>query len=351
MFADNFAYYGLGGAGNTNMLLGLPWLEATAAGPSASNPRPNGTHSYVLSATVGGVPGLRCGFGADWTTFFLARCIRPTGLPSASNVFYIFQPRTSGNVEQCTVTVGATGTVSLRTGGVNGAIIATSAAPVIAAGGFYYCEAKFTIDGAVGTFQLRINETVVLNVSNVNTAGAGGVVAAADAMRILGGEVFTCDVYDWSQRNAGEIGGDPFLGDMQWLTRKGSADTAQTDWVRNTGANDFSAIADAVQDGDTTYLEASTPGDKSDFTHDALPGTVSEVIGVILRPIWKKTLAGTSTARAALLSGVAVANGATKSLGTAYAYDFDSVLVDPATGVAWTPSGYNAAKLRIEKVA
>lgn len=351
MFADNFAYYSTGGAGNANMLLGKPYLECNAAGPTTSNPRPNGTHAYQLTATTGGVPGLRIGFDANWTTIWANFAVRPSASPSGNDVCYVMQLRDGSNNKQMTVCLGSANQLIVRSGSESGTILGSTANAAVPNGQTTHVEVKVVVHGSAGTVEVRVNEVTMLTLTGVNTAAAGGTTAASNAMRILGGEVNNVQIYDYSHRQTGDLVGDPWIGDVQWLLRVMNADTAQTDFVRNTGLADYACINETPQDGDTTYIEATNVGDKSDFTFAALPGTVSEVIAIVVRPIWRKTLSGTSTCRAGVVSSASVSNGATKSPATNYGYEYDTFALDPHTGVAWTPTSLNAAKVRLEKVS
>lgn len=355
MFADAFSIYGTGGVGNSRMLLGPPWLEANASGPSTANPRPHGTHCYLLSATTGGNPGYRCGFDANWTTFKLRNAVRLSALPSGNDKFYIFQPRTAGNAAQCSVLIGASGQIIVTSGGESGTVLGTSDNGVISAGQIHVCEAKFVINGATGSVEVRVDEiTTAINLSNVNTAAGGGTTAASNAARIVGGEVFTCGVYDYSQNEASELPGDPWLGDTQVLLQLPSAATAQNDFSVTGAANAAAATSGNPPAGDAAYIEGSTAGQVTEMQYPDLPANVSLVIATIMRPCWKKPTAGTSTLKVGLHTqngAGGIVAGPTQAMPTDYAYDYAALVLNPDTGVQFTPAEWNASRVRFEKVA
>lgn len=356
LYYDNFSFYGTGTIGKANMLRGFPWLEAISIGPANNNPPPGQSFHYSMTATTGGDPAWRISLMGVKTTFGV--CIRPflSALPDDATQFYLFQVRDSNNVAQCTITLSPTGFVQARRGDSAGTILAESDAPAVSPGNYFHAEAKFKIDDATGAIEVRINEVTVINVSGVDTKATAVAGAESVAGRIFGGQGMGMDFTDLVTWDTTGTENNSFLGDVQALWSNYVSDTAHTDWARNTGTQDYAMLTEAAQDGDTTYLAATTPGNVSEFKIGALPATVSEVIAVMIRPIAKKTLPGTCSMRTRLRGDPGgahdtVANGATVALSTTYTYSWDVYQVDPSTGVRFTPAGALAAQYGFEKVA
>ena len=159
-------------------------------------------------------------------------------------------------------------------------------------------------------------------------------------------EMYIDDIVAWDGNGA--INND-FLGVTSVFTVFPDADTAQSDWVRNTGSNDYEMINDPAPDDDVTYLTAGSAGDRSEFGIADLPAEVGTISGVYIPSRARLDEPGSGEMRVSMLSGVAVADGASKPVSTSYAYSGDVFETDPNTGSAWTRASFNASQLRIEK--
>lgn len=354
-FADGFQIYGTSTTGKTNMLRGNPWAENGSSGPSTLNPHGLQTHSYLITSLTGTTVPMRCLFLTTETVFGMGAFFYLNQLPGAASRFYLFQPRDTANVAQCTLSVSTAGAIELRNGTVTGTVLAQSADGVISAGTYLHVEARFTINDTTGDIEVRVNGVTVLTANGLDTkatanAGCNQVVIG----RVSAPDSAVVDVSDfmwWDTTNTDGAGNNTFLGEVQWIAKLPTADTATTDWVRNTGSNDFDMIKDATPDDDTTYISAANVSDASIFAQADLPGTVSEVIAVLHRTLSRKTDPGISSLKQSAVSGVSVADGATYALSETWTYYTDAFGVDPATGVRWTPSGFNASQKKFTKAA
>lgn len=349
VYADPFSTYGTGATGRANLVLGNPFI-ANDGGPSTTNPRVGGTHAWRFDFQSGASDSVRYIFPATIQQFRLAYALNMDNLPSANNEIILFQPRDSANGIQCTVCLTTTGAVALHNGDEVGTVLGTSAALAIVAGTYQHLECYFDIADA-GHFEARVNGVTVLSLSGVDTkATAIAGASAAELVRSRGVGGYYADFYHTDTTGTNN---NDWLGDIQWVRVDPNLDKAATDWTRNTGATDFSAINQTTPDGDTTYVQATASGQVSQFGCSNLPALTSEVVAVIVKSMVKKVDSGDANYKHGLVSDPAGAPsttyGADRPITTAYTYYNDVFETDPKTGVLWLPAAVNAADLIINR--
>jgi len=347
LWCDGFDHYGTGATGRTNMLAGVWAALSTNLTPSATQAR---TGSNSLSHSGNSSTQARRVFpGATRATVGFGAGIYLSSLPSTSNGVVLAEFRDSGNAAQICVKLSTTGQVVVLRGNVSGAVLGTSD-PVITAQAWHHYEIKALCADSGGAVEVRVNGVTVLDISGVDTRNSATSLIDQVA---FGSEnaiplTYWDDVFAWD--TAGSLVND-FIGPQRVYTRLPDADTAESDWTRNTGSTDFSTIDQAAPDGDTTYIAAATVGDISEFGLTGLPAEVSVVTALYAAPMSRKEDAGAANLRASLVSGASVAAGADRPITEAYTYWDDVFETDPATGAPWTPAAANAALLRLEKTA
>lgn len=352
--ADGLAFYGTGSTSRTNMVLG-PWAQIDSPIQcSTANPRPGaGTHHLRFSGVQADI--VRRALGAHYNTLGMAGAFYFDSLPDHNNTCTLFQLRDGSNASQFTLTCSTTGVIQVRTGDQNGTVVAATTGPALTAGAYSHIEFLADISNS-GAIEIRVNSVTVLDVTGVDLQGTG---ASGAEQFVIGnpentGLNSTMDVADLDWWDTSGAVNNDFLGDVCWAPVVPSADTVVTAWTRNTGATDVSAITETTPDGDTTYIEATASGQVSEFTLPDAPANTSEIIAVVTQPMMRKTDAGTGSVKVSMLSSGSPAaehEGAEIPLTTAYTYYPQVHETDPATGVRWTPSGYNASRIRFERSA
>jgi hypothetical protein len=110
------------------------------------------------------------------------------------------------------------------------------------------------------------------------------------------------------------------------------------------GAN----VDEATPDDDTTYNSASAAAQDS-YLHAAVTLT-GAINGVQVNPSWKKTDAGTCTARTLVRVGSTSYPGATQLPLTTYSVMPEVHEVNPASGLDWIAGTVNAAEFGVERL-
>lgn len=212
---------------------------------------------------------------------------------------------------------------------------------------FYFVELKTTIADAGGTAIVRIN-----GVEDINFTGDTKATANATANQIQFwnqgnvtqnyDDLYVCD-------GTGGAPTDTFLGDVrvQATYPSGNGNSSQLVGQDADSTDNYLNVDETAQDGDTTYVESSTVGNKDTYAFGNLTPTTGTVYGVQVLPFAKKTDAGTrSIVSVARLSGTEV-DSAVKTLTTDYIYLPDIREAKPGGGT-WSITDVNNAEFGIK---
>jgi len=277
-------------------------------------------------------------------TWIVGCAIRVTTLDNAKPVL-VFMNSDAGWY-QCSLYILTTGQLQARRS--NDQVLWTSDA-ALAINTWYYLEAKVYIHDSAGTFEVRLNEQVVIDLSGVDTRSWASS-SGADIVCFFGGgggvihydDIYICDT-------AGTVNND-FLGDCRveclFPTGAGSSD----DFTPSAGDN-YQNVNETTPDGDTTYNESETVGHKDLFAYGNLATTAGTVHGVQTCLWAKKDDAGARSLGARVYSNATEGDGASNSLGTSYAYYFDIFETEPSDSLAWEIADVNAAEFGYEVTA
>lgn len=349
IFMDGFDHYGSSAAGRAAMLDGVyAEVSAGADGPSNVQVR-TGTLSMRIAASssvvrriLGSAKTGKVGQGA---VFF------KESLPTLNARAGLFDWRDNANTLQVSVVVQTTGAIAAYRGRADtGVLLGQSADGVFVASAFQHVEAAVLISDTVGTVEVRINGVTVLSLTGQDTraglAESSQVSIGTGFGSGLGGVLHADDYFCWD--DAGTENND-FLGDRRVRTLFPNGNTASAGWTAVGAASGYLCIDEAAPNDETDYLEATggtTPTSEFDFEDLPAVGAVSAVQTYVRM---RKTNAGTANAQVSLVSGASVDAGTDRAITEVYTYYADVSELDPATGVPWTQSSVNSAKLRIAR--
>jgi len=264
-------------------------------------------------------------------------------LPTNGSFLPGWEFRDSANVAQVSFSIETTGAMSIRRGGVNGTPLATTLVPVVTANAWHRIEMKPTINSVTGAAELRVNRASVLSVSGANTQSSALSSSAQIAYsKSYSGGIGTShkNLAVWD--TTGTRNND-FLGSVQMTDIDTNADTSLT-WVPSTGTVGWS-ILDNNPPVDTTYIGAATPLSNV-FGLGNLPADATSVLGLVLVNRSWKIDGGDGNTQMGIVSGASTGLGTDRPITTAPTYWWDVMEVDPATGIPFTPTGFNAASLK-----
>lgn len=220
LFMDNFEVYGT----PATMLDGM-YAEVVGGA----------TPTFVSSAPFLYLPNsgdaVRYTLPATYTTIFVAARVKMFSLPSAEGQSFVMQLRDGLNNAVICWYIDTTGRIVVKRGNTSGTELARSATPVIQANTLHHVEAKFVINGATGSVEIRVNDNDIpsINVSGVNTAGGAGSVAQIYPSSTTNIDSWMTDFHIWDTTGTRNI---DFLGDVAVSTLWPNVDV-QTGWTPN----------------------------------------------------------------------------------------------------------------------
>ncbi|MDA8232521.1 MAG: hypothetical protein M0006_14390 [Magnetospirillum sp.] len=114
-------------------------------------------------------------------------------------------------------------------------------------------------------------------------------------------------------------------------------------WGNVTGlSSNFSETNEIPPGGDLSYVASSTVGAEDLYGFASLSSTPSNIAGVKVSALLRKTDSGARTVSVQIKSGTTEVSGAAQAPGASYAYFAAYADTDPNTGAAWTASGVNS---------
>ena len=354
LIADGFMHYGSDGATSQENMLDGVFAEVNNCECRTTRPR-TGTHALGRSTSTFTtffrrvLPGPRSVLG--WGgAMYLQR------LPDENNGISIVEWRNGANQSMCKVHIQSTGDIALVDS--TNSLLGQTSSPAIVAEAYQHIEVKCTFAGAAGACEVRVNGVTVLDLTNVNIGGAATAAqyrwGVANSQSPEVGELWLDDHYIWDDQ--GSFNTD-FVGDIKLFRIDPNADTAQTDWTRNAGSNDFEAIDDDAPDDATTYLQATSPAQESEFQLENTPATADSILFLATYVYGLKTDAGNASVRVGMASAnigspsaPATVYGTEHTITEAWTYYEDIFESDPATGSAWTPDAVDDSRILLNRV-
>lgn len=253
----------------------------------------------------------------------------------------------SNTTVHLTVVFQNDGSVTLRRGDFNGTIIA-STPPGTYVLGYIYVELEATISDTVGIANVRINGATTNTLSFTGDTKNGGTSTNFDAIGLYsagGGSPFD-DVYVCNDQ--GSLN-NTFLGEARVITLAPNGNGTSSQFVGSDAdsVNNY-LLVDDLPYATSDYVGSPTVGNRDSYTVADLPAGTWSVKGVQVAAVTQKSDAGAASIKTVLRSGGTNYYGPTKVLGTAWQTIMDLRETDPATSVAWTAAGVNAAEIGVE---
>jgi len=343
-WADTFNRYGTNSAlmlnglyaNNTGMTLAAdPDLTSTAT--VARVPIAPALRDFRLVYPSGATATIGCGLRL-WLS----------ALPQDDNTYSVIFWSDISNTVQVTLRVRSTGQITVYRGDptAGGVALGTSTLPVITANAWNHIETKLTINSATGAIEVRVNGSAVIQLTGQNTQSTG--VASTAQMSFFnfsgtannGNIMYYKDFVVWDTTGTYN---NTFMGSVSVIDIDPVSDVSLT-WTPSTGANGWS-ILDNNPPIDTTYISAATAL-ANRFGLQDLPADVTSVRGLVLLNRSWKIDGGDGNVQMGIISGASTGLGADRPMTTAPTYWRDVIEVDPATGIPFTPSGFNASDLK-----
>ena len=210
---------------------------------------------------------------------------------------------------------------------------------------WYYIEVKVYCHASAGTVDVHVNGVSKLSLTAQNTK--------------QGTDAFYNQVYIGPPRNTttalddvyildgnGAVNND-FLGTRKVIGLFPASD-ASVAWTTSAGSTHYNLVNENPEDGDTSYVQSLTSGQADLFGYSGLP-PVNTIAGIQINTACKETAAGSHSIITPVKSGSTESDDTAQPVGIQSYIDRRRIVeTDPATGVAWTRTGLNAAQIGIK---
>lgn len=259
------------------------------------------------------------------------------------------------------VTIDTLGAISLFKGWRtydNSWRAAKSANGLISPGEWHHIQVKLTVTGfsdGGNTISydciIKLNDVEIINCSDTTALYDGvGIINKLGPFWVVGGTTcFYGDLYIVDSQGTD----NDFLGDLAGIAVFPIGVGATSNFAPSVATDNWQLVDDTLPDEDSTFVSSDTVGDLDTYEYpDIVLPSGSEIISIQNNIYAKKDNAGSRSIAGACRSGGTnyiglddhPTDGVGVSLGNSYRYEKQNLNMDPATGVHWTQSGYNAAE-------
>jgi hypothetical protein len=350
-WADTLNHYGT----NTALLLNGLYAENIDAGGSPTSslladPDTNSTAKVFRCGTnwpFTQTQGLRYVLTATQPTVGMAGKLWMSAVPAQDASTPCWEWRDNTNAMIVRMRPNTVGGIAVFNSA--GTKIGETTGPVLSANAWHHLEAKVFRSATVGTFEVRVNGTVALALTGLN-------LGASDIAQVVWGS--------WQTANTGLIistyykqlvlwdgtgtYNNNFMGTCSVIDINTDADVSLT-WTPNSGAVGWSILDNNPPTDDTNYIAAATAVLANQFSLENLPSDVTSVRGGVVINRSRKIDGGDGNVQTSLVSGASTGAYTDRPITVAYTYWKDVFETDPATGVQFTPTAFNAAKLKLSR--
>jgi hypothetical protein len=213
---------------------------------------------------------------------------------------------------------------------------------------WYYLEIGYTISDTVGAVTLKLNGTTVLTLASQDTRNGG--TADVSIIRFVSqgnGSTNNAAFDDWySCDTIGSAPYNTFLGAQRVLEILPDAPGDSTQFTPSAGAN-WQCVDDVTHNSDTDYVESITTGHIDRYSLVNPPLAATTILAVRIEAV-ARFVSGARNVKIGVKSGASVGLSATQALSGSYAKQKHTLLVDPASGTAFTQANLNAMLLHVE---
>lgn len=218
--------------------------------------------------------------------------------------------------------------------------LGTSATSIIAVDVWHYIEVEIVISDTIGEFRVKVDGNTVISLTGQDTRNGTPTTVDTVQFGVTRSSTGLACLFDFDDTYTTDTSSS--LGERRVETLRPAADTAQKDFARSAGADNFALVDETTTNGDTDYVQGSTVGNLDRYSIGALSSTPSAISAVQLTAFALKTDAATRNIALHCRSGATDSDGPNYALAASYG-KFDRILeTDPATSAAWTSTGVNS---------
>ena len=328
-------------------------LEGTSTATmvvASSTPRKSGGKYLAVTESSSDPIANKLGisFSSIQTVFFNSSFY--FSLVERSGICYFFDTA----VQHISILLNIDGKIYVYRGTDSGTLIATST-EITSYEEWHHVEIKVKIDNTVGVVIVNIDGIEFINFSG-DTQNAGnatvnkislGSAYSQSGNLLPGTNKLMGDVFIFS--DAGSFWND-FVGDIYCQPMPPTSDATPNQFTPSSGTEHFALVDEIVPDDDTTYLESSTNAHQCLYAPDALPATISELLGVVLENVSRKTDIDDNQISNFLKVSTTDTISTSTGLSTSYTYSRNIYESNPDTAVAWALADWSDITFGFENV-
>lgn len=372
LWADGFDHYG---SDETNLLDGL---YATASNVTLTTDQAaTGTHSIRIDSS------------GDASSSGGLRFVLPTAKDKVGAIARFYFPNFPTGNEECVIfdflssvitqsqvacLVDANGRISFYRGartqptdaGMGQETLIAQTDPILNTAAWNHVEVQIYIHDTLGWVRVAVNGVHRYEATGLDTKhDASNIVSIRTCRYEVGtqdGDFYMDDLQlydfvgdsavdtDWVPLTDGAGVATNYIGELQCMYLPPNGDTAETDWIRLSGANDYEMI-DETDPNDADYVYSTAAGDLAEYELTDLPPDISYIRGLILLGRMSKSDAGIAMIKFGMKSDAATADSAEFPITVEPTYWYKFQNTDPDSTARWTRASLNAAWFRLTRSA
>lgn len=242
------------------------------------------------------------------------------------------------------------GQYAIRVRRGDGTILATSAPLPLVTGAWHYYEFKVTIDDAVGTVEVRRDQTPIINISGVDTRN-GGTNANVYWMRFGNNADNNYgsldDVYVLRNDGAGKT---DFIGEVEVeaLVPNGNGNYSQLTGSDGNSLDNYLLVDDAPAVNDADYAGSATDGLIDTYALSNLVRPSTTVNGVQFSMRVRKSDTAAKSIRRVIRSGGVDSTGADIPLSSSFIWTNEILEQNPFTASDWNQTDIDGIEFGTE---
>lgn len=316
----------------------LDFSNQSGATPNTSTKYTGGYSMYFSSGNWGSF-----GISPAGDVLYISYFYYITGL-SANYIARVYD--TASN-SLCEIYLNGTGIIEARR---NGTFLASSGSQVIFGDQWHHIEWYVYIADSGGRSSVKVNGATVIDYTGDTKPSTNTDIYTLTIFNPGGGnQIYIDDVI--INDDGGSAPDNTWVGRVRLFPLRPNANGNYSQWDRSTGSNNYECV-DEVPASGTDYVYTATDDEIDSYNLAALSGLPS---GAVFRSVIvvAEALVDSGSKKLALgvRSGSTDSFGTDKSIGPSYAPKYERFTTDPATAVAWTESGINAAEVAIKSRA
>jgi hypothetical protein len=267
--------------------------------------------------------------------------------PPFINASSRFMALREGTTEHLSVGWDASGRLVVRRGNNVGTVLATDTTNVYSAATYYHFGLRATIHDSTGSFELYVNEALVLSASGIDTRNGGTSGVCDNIYFVTTGTNAVPEIDDVYVHDCSGTYTD-VLGDVIAEGQVPDGDGDVNDSTIGGGsapANRYQAVDDATVNEDDDYVSMDTSGQRQYFTYPALNGTPQNIYGLKQTAVARKDDASGIQYQLSIRdAGNVNYDGASIAAGASYEFKAEYWSENPGTAAPFTPSEINSTQ-------